>query len=168
MKRSYIAALVLAALVAGCATSNKLYSDTPTKTAFVPTHPSTPVPIVPPPASVITVSWPEGDFNIGRWTAHGDNDGISCWCNSRGDWGITGRISNDSFWCHHYRLGVEFGHTDNNDPNTFVSYSYQTTRTIKVCGRHDQKTATGSGANVDAIRHNIHIINSVRPALFEF
>jgi hypothetical protein len=168
MNRSYIAALVLAALVAGCATSNKLYSDTSTQSAYSPTHAPTPVAIVPLPASVITIGWPEDAFNKGRWTAHGDNDGMSCWCNSRGDWGITGKISNHSIWRHHYRIGVEFGHTYNNDPDTFVSYSFQTTKTIKLRGRHDQKTAIGSGANVDAIRNNFHIINSARPVLYEF
>jgi hypothetical protein len=168
MNRSYISALILTALMAGCATSNKVYSDIATESALTPTHSPTPGPVVPLPVGVIRVRWPESDFHKGRWTADGDNDGMSCWCNSRGDWGIMGKISNHSFWCHHYRIGVEFGHTDNNDPATFVSFSYQTTKTIKLCGHHDQKTAIGSGENVDDIRNNIHLINSARPALYEF
>ena len=118
--------------------------------------------------SVPSTNWPENSFRGGRWTDDGDNDGASCWCNAQGDWGITSTISNHSIWCHNYRMGIEFGHTDNNAPNTFVAYSSQTTENINLCGHHDQKTARGSGAKIDAIRDNYNRINAARLTMYEF
>lgn len=152
MNRSWIGALILVALLTGCVTSMKTTMSTAGRNN----------------PSLGRVDWPKSSFPANRWTTDGDNKGTSCWCNKQGDWGITSKIRNHSIWCRNYRMGIEFGHMDNNDPNTFVSYSSQTTGSINLCGHLDWSTASGEGKSDQGIRDNFDRINAARPTMYEF
>jgi hypothetical protein len=116
--------------------------------------------------------WPNGSWgnlpNLRgvRWTKHGDNDGLTVWCNSDGDWSVSQTITDHSFFGNQYRTLVEFGHVRDNDPASFVEYSTEWGPDIlsqRGCGVE----GANSGSGDPSIRSHFAEINSVRVTLQE-
>lgn len=100
-----------------------------------------------------------------RSTQDGHADDFEAWCNSEGDWGIFGEVTNRGLFPAGYSMSFDFGHVDNGDPATFVSYTLPNTNVIAVGGFKGSGTVSAHGLNDAIIRANFNDINAVRAHL---
>ncbi len=112
-----------------------------------------------------------GDFQLdnhrktGKWTPiHGENEGLTIWCDELGGWEILGDIRQVDTWPSSYTWKVQFGHVEGDDLSTFTSYAMHEGFPIQL-NQSLRGITSAHGADDPAIIKYYPAINAVRATL---